>query len=255
MKKNDKVVIKSFDNFKIKKLTKLKNKKYVNKYQEFIIEDQDLLKIAYENSLLLEIYTTNYSKYSNDFDSISVVSVTEKIIAKISNYENKNDFIALVKIPEFSKNEIKKFKKIIILDNIQDPGNMGNIIRNSLAFDFEAILLINNCVSPYNDKVIKASKGAILQIPIINEIKLEDVKDFHHYFFLLDENAKPLTSITKTQERYSLIYGNEGSGINPKTLNTLKGTKIYIPIKNIESLNVASASAIGNHYFFSLNFN
>ena len=119
---------------------------------------------------------------------------------------------------------------------------MGTLLRTALAFDYDLVVLSDNCVSIYNEKVVNASKGAIFQIPVIKG-KLKDYKGTHSILVTnLSERAIPLDDV-KVPERLVLVLGNEAHGVNKDT-RLLADQEIIIPIKNIDSLNVAVAGGI-----------
>ena len=119
---------------------------------------------------------------------------------------------------------------------------MGTLIRTALAFNYDAIILSENCVSIYNPKVVAASKGAIFLIPII-EGRLEDYKkDRTIITSILHENAISLDELKKPDD-FILVLGNEAHGVSKKTIE-LSDIFVTIPIQNIDSLNVSIAGGI-----------
>ena len=132
--------------------------------------------------------------------------------------------------------------KILFLDEINDPGNMGTLLRTALAFSYDLVVLSENCVSIYNEKVVNSSKGAIFQIPVVKG-KLKDYKGTHKILVSnLSKNAVPLDEV-ELPEKFVLVLGNESHGVNKET-RLLADQEIIIPINNIDSLNVAVAGGI-----------
>ena len=121
----------------------------------------------------------------------------------------------------------------LYLDEINDPGNMGTLIRTALAFDYDQVVLSENCVSIYNEKVIAASKGAIFAIPVLKG-NLKDYKETHQII---------VSELSKNAEKFVLVLGNEAHGVSAKT-SKLADVQVIIPIKNIDSLNVSVAGGI-----------
>lgn len=131
--------------------------------------------------------------------------------------------------------------RVIYLDGVQDPGNLGTIIRTASAFGYTGVALSKDCVSPYNSKAVQASKGALFNLPV----GYADLKrDFGGYsLFLTVLDGRPLEEPRKVSGPFVLVFGHEGRGIRPENL-TLAAEKVKLDIGNIDSLNVAVAAGI-----------
>lgn len=233
-------MITSLENKKIKEIMKLKQKKYRDKTNKFIIETSNLIKEAYDNGLLEELYVMEGYDSPVKFD---YEIVTDKVMQKISSIE-KPYILGVCK-----KNLTKGLKgtKYLLLDNIQDPGNLGTIIRTSLGFNIDTIVLSNDTVDLYNEKVIRATEGAIFKINIIREDLLKiisSLKDKNITIYGTDViNGIDLKDIN-INDNYALIMGNEGNGVSSKIKDKVdKNINININ-KDLESLNVAVATGI-----------
>ena len=138
-------------------------------------------------------------------------------------------------------------KKVLLLDDIQDPGNLGTIIRSSVAFNVDSIVMSLNTVDLYNPKVIRSTQGMIFKINLIKDdlgqvIKKLKSKNIPIYTTNVNggENIKNINST----DSYGLIMGNEGNGVKDE-ISTLADRKIYIPMNSkVESLNVSVAASI-----------
>ena len=153
------MVITSVDNEKIKDLKKLNNKKYRDDKNLFLIEGEHLILEAQKSGFLKEIYTTNL----NFFSTINTYYVTDKVMKSISNLDNPTNMIGVC----FKKDDVLKGDKIVYLDNIQDPGNLGTIIRSCVAFNIDTLILSNDTCDLYNSKVIRATQGLLFNLNII----------------------------------------------------------------------------------------
>ena len=154
------MLITSRDNSKIKHIRKLLDKK--NSFNEglFVIEGENLIEEAIKNNLLTELYVLDGYQCNYDFNYDSVSLDVMKSISSLSSTPR------LIGISKFiNKSELGN--RIVILDGVQDPGNIGTIIRNSVAFDVDTIVLSKGCVSPYNDKVLRSTGGMIYNINIV----------------------------------------------------------------------------------------
>ena len=136
----------------------------------------------------------------------------------------------------------------MILEDIQDPGNLGTIIRSSVAFNVDTLVLSSNTVDLYNPKVIRATQGMIFKLNIIIENNLEELiknlKQNNYTIYTTNvKNGNSLKTIEK-KDKLAIIMGNEGNGVSDK-LNLLADEYLYIDMnKNCESLNVAVATSI-----------
>lgn len=137
-------------------------------------------------------------------------------------------------------------KKLIVLDSVQDPGNVGTIIRAAEAFGIDGVLYSPNCADKFSPKTLRASMGSVFRVPVQLYSDAENLRGylrgFTAYGAMLDETAKRLGEV-KFPEKTAMVIGNEGSGISPE-IAALCNEKIYIPIQGAESLNAAMAASI-----------
>lgn len=242
--------ITSINNDYIKYLLKLKEKKYRHSEKKFIIEGYHLVNEAYQAKMLKEVLVIDDDE---KFEGVSVIKVTDQIIKKLSSTITPQNIIGICDIS--NEKEIKG-KKILLLDNINDPGNLGTLIRSSLGFGIDTIVLSEDCVDLYNEKVIRATQGAIFKINII----INDLKETIEYLQKHDikvfgtslESSKFLQEY-KVNNNYAILLGNEANGVK-KELLQLTNDNIKIEIDNkLESLNVAVAGSIIMYYFNNQN--
>lgn len=237
------MLITSLENDKIKKYLKLKEKKYRDEYGMFLVEGEHLVVEAYRTGLLQEILI--------DQDEVTVLDseityVTKEILAKLSNLEAPSHIIGVCKKKE---ENIELGNKLLLLDRVQDPGNLGTIIRSSKAFGIDTVVLGNGCVDLYNDKVIRSTQGIGFHMNIvsrdlkelINELKENDIPVLGTRVEF-GEDIRSLTN--RDKEKYALIMGNEGRGVDKEILD-MCDKFIYIETSDcVESLNVAIAASI-----------
>lgn len=229
----------SKDNKKIKYIKKLNDKKYRDEFNEFIIEGEHLVQEAYKCGLLKEIVLLE--GFSIDIN-VSYIEVTDSIMKYISNLDTPCNILGICK----KKNDKLTGNRLLLLDDIQDPGNMGTIIRSCVAFNMDTIVLNKGCVDIYNPKVLRATQGMIFNVNIITEDLYEFIKNIKGEYKILGtdvNNGKDLKSIEKV-EKFAIIMGNEGKGVKSNLLD-LCDEYIHINMnKNCESLNVAVATSI-----------
>lgn len=237
------MLITSLDNEKIKRLIKLKEKKYRDEYNEFIVEGEHLVIEAYRSGLLEEIFIEEDEVTLLPLD---VTYVTKEILAKVSQLETPTHIIGLCKKKE-ENNDLGN--RLLLLDRVQDPGNLGTIIRSSKAFGIDTVVLGDGCVDVYNDKVIRSTQGIGFHMNIVSrnlndlitELKEKEIPVLGTKVEF-GEDIRTLTP--RDKEKFALIMGNEGRGVNPEIL-ALCDKYIYIELNSdVESLNVAIAASI-----------
>lgn len=231
----------STSNEKIKNIKKLQNKKYRDQENLFIVEGEHLVKEAFSLSRLeLLIVEENY-----DIDiDIPKMIVSGRVMKYLSELETPTPYLGVVK----KNNNNFIGKRIIALDGVQDPGNLGTIIRSSVAFNFDTILLSKDCVDTYNSKVLRATQGMILKVNIIRCDLCEVLSKLDNYkiYGTSVVNGKNIKDV-KEKNNIVVVMGNEGTGVTNE-VQELCNDFIYIPMnKNCESLNVAVASSIIMH--------
>ncbi len=230
----------SCENKKIKDIKKLNNKKFRDISKKFIVEGEHLVEEALKANLLLEVLIEDGYDYSID----SIVNfVTPNVLKYISNLDNPPKVIGICKMKE--EHELKN--RVLILDGVQDPGNLGTIIRSSVAFNITDIVLSDNCVDLYNSKVIRATQGMLFNINIVNKNIVNLVKDLKNKEYSVYgtkvDGGKSIKNVEK-REKFVIIVGNEGNGVSKEVLD-LCSDYIYINMnKKCESLNVAIATSI-----------
>lgn len=230
----------STDNKKIKELKKLNIKKYRDQSNSFLVEGEHLVLEAYKKGLLEELFLEENTKLDLD---VKTSYLSRNVIKFISELDNPSNIIGLCKKVE----EKEIGNKILVLDDIQDPGNFGTIIRSAVAFNIDTIVVSNNTVDLYNSKVIRASQGMLFNINIIrrdlNVFVPELKKEGYQIYATKVNGGKSLKTIEK-MEKFAIIMGNEGAGVSDD-LMSLANEYLYIDMNsNCESLNVAVATSI-----------
>jgi TrmH family RNA methyltransferase len=208
---------------------------------EFLMEGRLALEMGLKKGLVKEIFTTKELDIKDD--NIIVNLVDDKVMDKLSDERSPEGIVFIAKIPNFDD---KKYQKVIYLDHIADPGNMGTIIRTALGLGIEAIYISPNSVSPFNNKALAASKGAIFELPIFNK-DYDDVKELktNGYQIIVTSLKGNVVSLdeVKVQKPYICVFGNESRGVDDILLK-LSDISIKIPIEKIDSFNVAISAAI-----------
>ncbi len=222
----------------IKHLKKLNQKKYRNEYNQYLVEGNHLVEEAYKMNVIDAIFSTTEK---TDYDNVKYYQLSESVMNSISNVKTPQGIIAICN----KRESIEIGNRVLLLDSLQDPGNLGTLMRSAVAFGFSTIIA-EDSVDFYNEKVIRSSQGAIFKINIINGKISETIakyKNKYHIYGTSVKNGKKLSHIDLENDHVMLILGNEGNGVRDD-INNLTHENIYIEMANTESLNVSIAGSI-----------
>ena len=239
------MLITSIQNEQVKNWRKLHTKKYRNQMQSFLIEGFHLIEEAYINDWHIEtIIVQEAIEIPNAWTDVHVVSVSKEVFASISQTQTPQGVAAVVKMKMIEK---RSSGPVLLLDSLQDPGNVGTVIRTADAVGASAIYVSKGTVDLYNDKVIRATQGSIFHIRVeqgdIKEMITSLKHDGYTIWASALQEAVALPHVQFTQKN-ALIVGNEGSGIQDEIL-ALANESVKIPIYGqAESLNVSVATGI-----------
>jgi TrmH family RNA methyltransferase len=229
-------MIESLGNLKVKYAAKLKQKKYRSETNQFLVEGEHLVDEAIKSGLVDYIFTTEEKVY----EGVSSLKVSERVFKKLSDLNNSRGFIAVSN----KKSNQNLSANILLLDGVQDPGNLGTLIRSAAAFGFKTIIS-ENSVDYYNEKVIRGSQGAIFYTSLMEENIEEFIVNHQEYEYYGTNVLKGtnLKEVNFKKNKIAIILGNEGSGVR-KEIQNLVNTNINIPMLETESLNVGIAGGI-----------
>lgn len=235
------MVYTSTENEKIKDIKKLNQKKYRDKTGLFLVEGEHLVLEAYKSGCLKELLIEEDTMFPLD---VETSFVSHNILSYISELDTPPSMIGVCH--KKATNDDIGFK-VLALDAIQDPGNLGTIIRSAVAFHVDTIILGKGTVDVYNSKVVRASQGMLFHVNII-ELDLEKSlskfkEDGYQIIGTKVTHGKSLKDIEKV-EKFVIIMGNEGNGMSEEVAE-LCDSFIYIDMSDVcESLNVGVATSI-----------
>lgn len=238
--------IESIHNDIIKLIVSLKEKKNRDEKSLFVVEGfKQVSEIPKDWKIKFVLVTEKYK----DFNADKLYITTEKIFKKISDTKTPQEILAVVEKKNIDLEKVLSGKGIfVVIDTLQDPGNMGTIIRTAESFGCKGIFISKNSTDVYGDKVIRATMGAIFNIPIVHEcdivslIKKMKQKQIKTYAFSLDTNN--MLSNFKFEKNVALIIGNESKGISKDILDIVDN-KIKIDMwGKSQSLNAAVACSV-----------
>ncbi|MEE0127956.1 MAG: RNA methyltransferase [Clostridia bacterium] len=248
-------IITSKDNENIKNIKKLKERKYRDLNNEYIIEGIKIIKEAInEKANIKKIIVCEECLANNLLDDkllyeiakYDCIYVTKKIFETITDVSNPQGILAIVE--KNNKREINYKEDIIIaLDGIQDPGNLGTILRTIDSANLTQIIVSKDTVDAYNQKVVRSTMGAIFRINIVEVENLkETLKNIkkHKYKIMCTDLSANKNIYEADYNKKILVIGNEANGVTQEVLE-LADEKIIIPmLGKTESLNASVATSI-----------
>lgn len=251
------MTITSKDNETIKHIKKLKEKKYREEYHEFIVEGIKMIEEAINEgakikSIIICEDCKTQGAIPNDLmyeiAKLNCIYVAEKIFNTITDVINPQGIMAVIEKPNARDNTIDFSANVsLLLDNIQDPGNMGTILRTADSINLKQILVSKGTADQYNPKVVRSTMGAIFRVKIIEcEDLVKTLKELKkHKIEIYATDLKTDKSIYDVDyKKKAVVIGNEANGVSTEILN-LADTKIKIPmLGKTESLNVAVATGV-----------
>jgi TrmH family RNA methyltransferase len=253
------LVISSLSNPRIKHLRELMSKGQVDSENRIPVEGLKLIREALQSGLAVgEVYVCASKAQEKPLQEvlnrterlgIKRQFVADRVYNAVVDTEASQGIVALVKLPRFQLSDVTGNSPFLFLAHqLQDPGNLGTLIRSAEAFGVRAVLLTEKTVSPVNQKAVRASAGSLFRMPVLAGFNphrlLDDLRQ--HGFKLVAATAQGGEDFRKVDYRgpTALVVGNEGSGLPKSALQQIH-LRVTIPLSvNVESLNVAVASSI-----------
>ncbi|PPE05440.1 TrmH family RNA methyltransferase [Williamsoniiplasma lucivorax] len=250
--------ITSVTNQTIKDILQLKDKAVRKERQEFLLEGQHLILEAFRKGLVLILLGTSealkHGAIQKHLDEAKeVFEISPSVAEKLSDVVTSQSIFAVCAM---KKPAIDLDHNILLLDQLQDPGNLGTLIRSAASFNFKTIIASPNTIGFYNSKVLRSTQGNFFQVNLINEYLMKTINDLKNedYIILgtsLHQHAKTLEKVKfDDKEKYALILGNENKGISPELLDMID-ININVEMNDqVESLNAAIAGSIIMHKIY-----
>ncbi|MBU1093313.1 MAG: RNA methyltransferase [Firmicutes bacterium] len=225
------MLITSKQNSSFKLWVRLKQKKYRDIHGMFLVYGNHLIEQAKKHQVIVDILTSEPNQEG--------IQLTADLMNDLQQAETYFDLIAVCK----KSNPIIKSDKILVLDDVQDPDNVGALLRSASAFGFVHVIASLKTADLYNEKVIRASKGAFFDVYVERRPLYEALVELKALDYQLIYADAHETGIPQKHKKTALIMGNEGHGIHDEIKNICDGA-VCIPTQNVESLNVSVAGGI-----------
>lgn len=242
-------IITSVQNGKVKAWRKLHKRKERLKSKLFIVEGYHLVEEAWKSNWeIKEVIVMDQTDIPLWYKENNITVVSKHVFQSISKTETPQGILAIIEMKQLPLN---RDKHLLLVDAVQDPGNLGTIIRTADAAGFGGIILGEGTVDVFNDKVIRSTQGSLFHIPIKESILAEEINTLknngYHVWASTLEDAQNYQEVN-VPEKVALLLGNEGAGIK-QTYIEQADLSVKIPIYGkAESLNVGVAASILMYY-------
>jgi len=240
----------SAENSKFKSWIKLHQKKYRTKEQKFLIEGPHLIEEAIFANVVEEIILCEGVRFETN---LPTTTLKKQLFEKLAQTVTSTGIMAQCLI---KPQDINAYNRVLLVDGVQDPGNLGTLVRSALAFGFDGVFLSEDTVDLYNEKVVRATQGAIFRLPVVRKNLLEVaslIQDEGGRIYATSLNAESkFIHEVKPSPNMAFIVGNEGAGVRDELVAMSDEVVIIAMSEAVESLNVGVAGSILMHYFNGL---
>lgn len=252
----------------IKLAEQLKTKKYRDRNKMFLMEGlrsvEDALRQKKRDAIcfvtdraLAETRMQRVIDESRDLHWL-LLRIEEPMMRRLAGTEHNQGILAVLYKEEkkFADVPIPLHGRYVLLDGVQDPGNLGTILRTSAAAGCKGVILMEGCADPYSEKAVRSSMGSVLRIPVYENVQVDTIRAFKEtcgipFVGTALEGADPYKEVGIFSDAL-FVFGNEGNGIT-KDILELCDRKIYIPMAGtVESLNVSACAAILLFHYYGM---
>jgi len=243
--------ITSVNNDLVKDIVKLQQKKYRDESGKFILEGFKAVEEAYLSKVKFDkVFVTPEKRGKYSFLNCEFFETNEAVLKKISTTTTPPEVVAVTFQPENDFKKLKTSKKVLLLENIRDLGNLGTIIRSSVAFGVDSIILYGETVDLYNPKVVRSSVGNLWKTNIVSISNFETLDGYCSLFIKYGTLPKSNNSVYLADIKFDntaknlIMFGSEADGLS-KELITYADKNITIEMnENVESLNLSASVGV-----------
>lgn len=246
--------ITSVNNELVKETVKLQQKKYRDEDKKFLLEGFKAIEEAFKSGIEIEqvfVEKEREGKYS--FLKLPLILTNEAVLKKISTTDSAPEAVAIAKQKMFTLDDIKSAKKVVLLEDIKDLGNLGTILRTAKAFSQDAIILFGETVDLYNPKCVRSAVGNLWKLPVVQVKDFSTLKSAFEKFERVATLPRSQDTINlkgfSAKSPYLIMFGSEAEGLSKELIN-FSTQKLTIETNSeVESLNLSvSVGIILNHF-------
>lgn len=244
--------ITAINNDSVKFCVKLQKKKHRDETGLFLLEGYKSVYEAVNSGIKLDkIYVLKEKKDKYSFIKQEIIETSEAVLKKISTTDSAPEIVAVAHQPKQDKESLKTTKKVVLLENISDVGNLGTIIRSAVAFNIDAIVLYGQSVDIYNPKCVRSTVGNLWKTKLISIKTIEELNkyfnDFERVATLPKNDNTIMFNSWSPKEKCLLMFGSEADGLSEELIKySTQGVTIEMN-KQVESLNLSVSASIFMH--------
>ena len=244
LKNGENIEITSVNNEVVKQAAKFQQKKYRDEEKKFLIEGFKPIHEAFLAGIEIEqVFVLKEKMAKYDFINKNIILTTEPVLKKISSTDTAPEAVAIAKQRIFTLEDIKGAKKITLLENIKDLGNLGTILRTAKAFNQDAIILFGDTVDFYNPKCVRSAVGNLWKMPVVQvkdfSVLQEQFKDFDRVATLPKSADSVYLKDFSAKAPYLIMFGSEADGLSEELID-FATKKVTIEMDSeVESLNLS----------------
>ena len=245
--------ITSVNNELVKNTAKLHQKKFRDESGDFLLEGEKPVREALNFGINIKYAFVLKEKAQNySFLGDKVICVNTAVLSKISTTDSPPDIVAVGVKKNFSVNDLKGAKKVVLLENVRDLGNLGTILRTSVAFGADAVVLYGDSADVYNPKCVRSAVGNLWKIPVVSikdfSILKELFTDFYRVATLL--RAENYLKNFQAEEKILVMFGSEADGLSEELINFSTAAVKIEMASSVESLNLSVSCAVVMYNLF-----
>ncbi|CCY63273.1 fIG011178: rRNA methylase [Clostridium sp. CAG:967] len=238
--------ITSVNNDLVKETVKLQQKKYRDKENKFLLEGFKCISEAYEAGVDIEYaFVSDEKRYG--FLGEKAIVTNEAVLKKVSTTDSPPDAVAVALKKTYSVNDLKNAKKVVLLENVKDLGNLGTILRTSTAFGAEALVLYGReCADIYNPKCVRSSVGNLWKIPVVYIESFDELQKYFAGFNCVATlpHASSYLKDFKAQLPLLVMFGSEADGLSDEMIGFSTDSVKIEMASSVESLNLSVSCAV-----------
>ena len=238
--------ITSVNNDLVKETVKLQQKKYRDKENKFLLEGFKCISEAYEAGVDIEYaFVSDEKRYG--FLGEKAIVTNESVLKKVSTTDSPPDAVAVALKKTYSVNDLKNAKKVVLLENVKDLGNLGTILRTSTAFGAEALVLYGReCADIYNPKCVRSSVGNLWKIPVVYIESFDELQKYFAGFNCVATlpHASSYLKDFKAQLPLLVMFGSEADGLSDEMIGFSTDSVKIEMASSVESLNLSVSCAV-----------
>lgn len=245
--------ITSVNNELVKETVKLQQKKYRDETKKFLLEGFKAIEEAHKSGIEIEqVFVEKECEGKYSFLKDSLILTNEAVLKKISTTDSAPEAVAIAKQKTYTLDDIKSAKKVILLENIKDLGNLGTILRTAKAFSQDAVILYGETVDLYNPKCVRSAVGNLWKLPVVQVKDFSVLKSAFEKFERVATLPRSQDTINlkdfSAKSPYLIMFGSEAEGLSQELID-FSTKKLTIEMNSeVESLNLSvSVGIILNH--------